>query len=91
MASMCQKLTGSISTLLCKALCELQPSVLVLATGDGMRGKSEYATSFPGCAAKALERGWQVELHSWKHSLSAEWNKLAKKFPQQLTITYLDQ
>lgn len=74
-----------------KALCELSPGVLVLATGDGMKGKSECDTSFPRCAVTALERGWSVELYSWKHSLSSEWIKLSKKYPDRLTIDYLDK
>lgn len=74
-----------------KALCELSPGVLVLATGDGMKGKSECDTSFPRCAVTALERGWTVELYSWKHSLSSEWIKLSKKYPDRLTINYLDK
>ncbi|XP_074627530.1 uncharacterized protein LOC141885625 [Acropora palmata] len=74
-----------------KALCELSPGVLVLATGDGMKGKSECDTSFPRCAVTALERGWTVELYSWKHSLSSEWIKLSKKYPDRLTIDYLDK
>ncbi|KAL9957854.1 hypothetical protein ACROYT_G034804 [Oculina patagonica] len=74
-----------------KALCELPPGVLVLATGDGMRGKSECDTSFPRCAVTALERGWSVEVYSWKHSLSSEWIKLTKKHPDMLTINYLDK
>lgn len=74
-----------------KALCELAPGILVLATGDGMKGKSECDTSFPRCAVTALERGWSVEVYSWKHSLSSEWIKLAKKYPEALTINYLDK
>jgi len=74
-----------------QAICELSPRVLVLASGDGMKGKSENSTSFPGCATMALEKGWTVEVYSWKHSLSTEWLKLAKKYPDQLTIHYLDK
>ena len=74
-----------------QALCELPPGVLVLATGDGMKGKSECDTSFPGCAMKALEKGWTVEVYSWRHSLSSEWIKLTKKHPDALTINYLDK
>lgn len=74
-----------------KALCELPPGVLVLATGDGLKGKSECDTSFPRCAMTALERGWSVEVYSWKHSLSSEWIKLTKKHPDTLTINYLDK
>ena len=74
-----------------QALCELTPGILVLATGDGMKGKSECDTSFPRCAITALERGWSVEVFSWKHSTSSEWIKLAKKYPEALTINYLDK
>jgi hypothetical protein len=56
-----------------------------------MKGKSENSTSFPGCAMMALEKGWHVEIYSWKHSLSAEWHKLAKKYPEHLAINYLDK
>lgn len=63
----------------------------MLATGDGTKGKSECDTSFPGCAVTALERGWSVEVYSWKHSLSSEWTKLAKKHHDKLTINYLDK
>lgn len=74
-----------------KALCELSPRKLVIASGDGNKGKSEGATSFPGCAQAALEKGWLVEVHSWQHSLSTEWLKLSRKYPVLLTIHYLDR
>eukprot|EP00794_Sanderia_malayensis_P017740 gene17740-19513_t len=50
-----------------------------LASGDGCKGKSTGATSFPDCAIAALEHGWNVEVYSWKHSLSAEWLRIAAK------------
>lgn len=56
-----------------------------------MKGKSECDTSFPRCAVTALERGWSVEVYSWKHSLSSEWIKLTKKHPDTLKINYLDK
>ena len=74
-----------------QALCDLSPRVLVLATGDGMKGKSEQGTSFPSCALAALEQGWTVELYSWKHCLSTEWHKLAKRYPERLNICCLDK
>lgn len=40
---------------------------------------------------KALEKGWTVEVYSWRHSLSSEWIKLTKKHPDALTINYLDK
>ncbi|XP_031559540.1 uncharacterized protein LOC116295765 [Actinia tenebrosa] len=86
-----QRVDEGLHLFIYKAICELSPRVLVLASGDGMKGKSENSTSFPGCAMMALEKGWLVEVHSWKHSLSAEWYKLAKKYPEHLSIHYLDK
>ncbi|KAK3703762.1 hypothetical protein QZH41_008442 [Actinostola sp. cb2023] len=86
-----QRVDEGLHLFIYKAICELSPRVLVLASGDGMKGKSENSTSFPGCATMALDKGWSVEVYSWKHSLSAEWLKLAKKYPDHLTINYLDK
>ncbi|XP_028392902.1 uncharacterized protein LOC114517404 [Dendronephthya gigantea] len=74
-----------------KALLELSPRTLVIASGDGNKGKSECSTSLPGCAEAALGRNWRVEVHSWQHSTSMEWVKLSRKYPKQLTIHYLDR
>jgi hypothetical protein len=64
---------------------------MVIASGDGNKGKSECASSLPGCAEAAIERGWRVEIHSWRHSTSMEWIKISKKYPDFLTIHYLDR
>ena len=74
-----------------KALFEMSPRTLVIASGDGNKGKSECSTSLPGCAKAAIERGWKVEIHSWQHSTSMEWIKLSKKYPKLLSICYLDR
>lgn len=63
----------------------------MIASGDGSKGKSECATSFPECAKAAIDRGWTVEIHSWKHSTSLEWAKMEKLYPQQLSVHFLDR
>ncbi len=69
----------------------MPPQTLILASGDGSKGKSTGATSFPDCVLAALEHGWNVEVHSWKHSLSAEWLKIAAKHKDKFKICYLDK
>lgn len=53
------------------------PQTLVLATGDGKT--SDYDTSFPAQARRALKRGWSVELWSWQAQLSNAWRRLAQE------------
>ena len=65
---------------------------LVLATGDGNKGKSRGGTSFIDCAKTAIGFGWKVEVFSWKHCLSAEWLKLTSHYHNhEITIKYLDE
>ena len=70
---------------------ELPAQTLILVTGDGNKGKSRGETSFIGCALKAMQLGWKVEILSWKHSLSAEWCKLATKHIDRMKIIHLDK
>ena len=74
-----------------QAIIEMPPQTLILASGDGNKGKSSGATSFPECVSAAMEHGWNVEVHSWKHSLSAEWLKIAAKHKANFKIKYLDE
>lgn len=74
-----------------QALVDFPPQTLVLVTGDGNKGKSRGNTSFVSCATKAIQFGWCVEVLSWKHSLSAEWLKMASKHQNRLKIVYLDE
>ena len=69
----------------------MTPQTLVLASGDGSKGKSNGGTSFPDCVSAAIDHGWNVEVHSWKHSLSAEWLKIAAKHKKNFKIRYLDE
>lgn len=43
------------------------PQTLVIASGDGR--DSQWETSFPGQAERALKRGWDVEVWSWVTNL----------------------
>jgi len=68
------------------------PSTLVLASGDG-KGAKYFQGGFRKCVIMALERGWQVEVISWKRQLSqnftnAEFLKQWKNFYQ---VIYLDK
>ncbi|CAB4374903.1 hypothetical protein RhiirA1_413604 [Rhizophagus irregularis] len=53
------------------------PATLVLASGDG-KDAEYFEGGFHKCVIKALERGWKVEIISWKRQLSQ--NFLNKKF-----------
>jgi hypothetical protein len=50
------------------------PQVLVLATGDGR--EAEFGGSFPEQARRALVRGWNVEVWSWREQLSGAYRAL---------------
>lgn len=51
---------------------------LVLATGDA--NNSEYnPTGFIGCARKALERGWNIEIVAFDHGTSTLWLQEEKR------------
>ena len=49
------------------------PSTIVLATGDGAEG--EFSVGFVATVERALNRGWKVELVSWKKNVSWAWRK----------------
>eukprot|EP00794_Sanderia_malayensis_P017748 gene17748-19522_t len=86
-----QRVDEQLHLCIYKAIIDLAPQTLVLASGDGCKGKSTGATSFPDCAIAALEHGWNVEVYSWKHSLSAEWLRIAAKHKENFKICFLDK
>ncbi|KAL1924414.1 uncharacterized protein VTP21DRAFT_7449 [Calcarisporiella thermophila] len=51
-----------------ESLLDHAPATLVLATGDGKTG--EFSSGFYRAVVRALERGWRVEIVSWRHQLS---------------------
>src|SRR5260370_26084694 len=48
------------------------PQTLVIASGDGQ--DSQWETSFPRQAERALKRGWNVEVWSWSKQLTGKYN-----------------
>ncbi|ORY60739.1 uncharacterized protein BCR38DRAFT_45907 [Pseudomassariella vexata] len=66
------------------------PGVIVLATGDAR--PAEFSEGFAIHALEALQRGWQVELVSWRQSMSAEWKKtpFSDIYAYQFRIIELD-
>lgn len=66
------------------------PGVMVLATGDAQ--PAEFSQGFAHYAIKALERGWNIEIVSWRRCLSSEWKKspFKDKYAQQVRIIELN-
>jgi hypothetical protein len=64
------------------------PQVLVLVTGDG--NNSDFGTSFTQQAERAIKRGWNVEVWSWKEQLSGKLKRLAESNPQRMKVIYFD-
>ena len=58
------------------------------ASGDGR--DSEWATSFPGQAERALKRGWDVEVWSWAEQLTRKYNALSRAYPGRIIVKMLD-
>lgn len=64
------------------------PQTLVIVSGDGR--VSNYDTSFPKQAERALKRGWTVEVWSWRDQLSKAYERMVRQGVQNLTIHALD-
>lgn len=62
-------------------------SILILS-GDGRT--SSYGTSFPGQAEIAIKLGWKIENWCWGMTRSKEWERLAEKYPDKVTLNVLD-
>ncbi|CAI2166989.1 12307_t:CDS:2 [Funneliformis geosporum] len=73
-----------------KILLETQvPSTLVLASGDG--NDAEYNEGgFYKCIKNALERGWKVEIISWKRQLNKNFTQLSRQWRSSCQIIHLD-
>jgi hypothetical protein len=61
---------------------------LVIASGDGR--DSQWATSFPGQAARALKKGWDVEVWSWSGQLTGRYNPLCRTYVGRVIVRTLD-
>jgi hypothetical protein len=64
------------------------PQTLVIASGDGRL--SNYGTSFPGQAERALKAGWNVEVWSWSSTLTGGYRRLSAAFPGRVLVRMLD-
>ena len=64
------------------------PQTMAILSGDG--SVSEYGTSFPGQAKRALQNGWDVEIYSWSPGLSPAFHPLSNDFSNRVTIIELD-
>jgi hypothetical protein len=64
------------------------PQTLVILSGDG--NMSNYDTSFPKQAERALKHGWSVEVWSWRDQLSKAYEKMVRQGVQNLTVHALD-
>ena len=63
------------------------PQTLVIASGDGR--DSQYGTSFPGQAERALRQGWNVEVWSWGEQLTNKYNRLCREYPGRIIVKSL--
>lgn len=66
------------------------PGTLVLATGDGK--PAQFSDGFFAVADRALKAGWNIELVSWRLSLSSAWRDpaWAGKWGDRFRIILLD-
>jgi hypothetical protein len=71
-----------------RTLLHSAPATLVLATGDGNLNGG-WGT-FPEAVRHATERGWKVEVWSWRGSLSGAFRKLATQYPASVRLVALD-
>ena len=64
------------------------PQTLVIASGDGK--VSQWNTSFPGQAERALKAGWNVEVWSWRAQHTTMYGPLARQYSGKVTQSFLD-
>jgi hypothetical protein len=64
------------------------PQRLVVCTGDAR--DSEFGTSFKSQIERALRRGWQVRVWSWRDQLSGRFQNLVERSKGAMTISFLD-
>lgn len=68
-----------------------EPSTIVLATGDA--AEAEYSQGFLKMVERALEKGWKVELVSFKHNTSRAYKRkdFRTRWAQQFRTIELDE
>ncbi|KAI3319045.1 hypothetical protein HD806DRAFT_301196 [Xylariaceae sp. AK1471] len=70
--------------------CISEPGSMILATGDA--AQAEFSDGFLLYATRALEKGWNLELVTWKKTISSAWMNPAfrNQYGQRFRIIYLD-
>jgi len=66
-----------------------EPSTIVLASGDA--AEAEYSGGFLKNVERALLKGWNVEIVSWKKGLGMAYRQLVKKWKGKFMIIELDE
>ncbi|TGJ86344.1 hypothetical protein E0Z10_g2402 [Xylaria hypoxylon] len=67
-----------------------EPGTMILATGDA--AQAEFSEGFLEYATRALSSGWNLELVTWKRTISSAWMDpvFRNKFEERFRIIYLD-
>lgn len=65
------------------------PQHIILLTGDGNQNNNR-PLNFPKIIISALEKGWTVELWTWKSHCSKYWYRITDAYKDKFTINYLD-
>lgn len=76
---------------MCQSIIDTEvPSTIVLATGDG--AEAEMSDGFLAHVERALKRGWNVELVTWRQQTNGGYKRKAfrQKWGEQFTIIELD-
>lgn len=76
---------------MCQSIIDTEvPSTIVLATGDG--AEAEMSDGFLAHVERALKRGWNVELITWRQQTNGGYKRKAfrQKWGEQFTIIELD-
>ncbi|KAI1194327.1 hypothetical protein F5X97DRAFT_280886 [Nemania serpens] len=68
-----------------------EPGSMVLATGDA--AQAEFSEGFLEYATRALSQGWNLELVTWKTTISSAWMKpvFRDKYGERFRVIYLDE
>ncbi|KAJ8109450.1 hypothetical protein ONZ43_g6132 [Nemania bipapillata] len=67
-----------------------EPGSMILATGDA--AQAEFSEGFLEYATRALSQGWNLELVTWKATISSAWKNpvFRNKYRERFRIIYLD-
>ncbi|KAJ8132589.1 hypothetical protein O1611_g1030 [Lasiodiplodia mahajangana] len=67
-----------------------EPGTMILATGDA--AQAEFSEGFLEYASRALSQGWNLELVTWKATISSAWMNpvFRTKYGERFRIIYLD-